>query len=478
MPKIEREIPYTFSAYSGGAMKSLDGTPGGGRLAGGSRKRDAGARKKSGEAATGGAGGVCSNDNSQATEGKDVYRFEDDDEDEDKDNEGAGPLSRKRPKAAAATTASTSEVKDPAEAAAEVSEPDPGREEEPFASQGRVSTTSLLDGRSDAGEKAGLLVMAALTAAENDIMGDKKKESKESDVDADGKEEVKKDAEKSEAIAPATLSHSARSLVAEKPPTASSKLPPSTEPKPDKIPCYSPVSSTSPQNPTVAPSASAPPQPPPHTASNSPYISPFVAAAAAAGEPYNLYSSALDIASGRGAFPTAAQTSAAGYSSHPHAGFRSDYPPPPPPGYPPLPPPTGPRSSSLPDYPPPSDPASSSASSRDQPLPPLPPMPNPFDTSHNPYALPPAGKDPYSTTAADQYSYGTDRDGVPAYHYSPQPAYPPHPPPPPPPPPAPSGTRLPPPTSPHYPSPTGGSGRLPSLSGTHGNPYHPHYRYF
>ena len=103
MPKIERDIPYTFSAYSGGALKPLAAAAAA-AAAGGQRARAAGAEKEGKDDKAAGRKGKADDDRDCDKRGekgdfKDVYNFEE--EDDDESNETKEPVcSISRPKSA------------------------------------------------------------------------------------------------------------------------------------------------------------------------------------------------------------------------------------------------------------------------------------------------------------------------------------------------------------------------------------------
>ena len=231
MPKIERDIPYTFSAYSGGALKPL--ATGGGQRA----RAAADAEEEGKDQTTEGKGkdgdGLNCDKRGEKSDFKDVYSF---DEEEDESNEA------KEPVCSISRQISVSASSRKRAAPLSVSCPTPLKKE---ANGGRRD--ALLDGRGrNTGSEAGLLVMAALAAAENDIMGEKggspectKEESAKCDNALDEGAEKKKDKKEetngdsdaaqtsqnaisslpSETSATSTLSHSARSLLSERPRT-------------------------------------------------------------------------------------------------------------------------------------------------------------------------------------------------------------------------------------------------------------------
>jgi hypothetical protein len=462
MPKIEREIPYTISAYSGGEIKSGD------------------------EEEEDDEGGKPETTEPKKEKTVDVYQFDEDEEAPEGSKEPVGPMPRKRPKACSSNGKTLNAV--------------PYSEAVP-STQNRMSTSSLLmDGRSES-EKTGLLVMAALTAAENDIMGEKvtkkaeeEEEMDQKDTEDEQREEVTRRKAKDEAnyknikdqakilasdalagypvnafAAAAILTHSAQSLIGQpSTPLPSVATAPTVHPT---KPVHHAVSQGNSETQTSQAEKSPPlylppvdsrclPPPPfvPHVHSahthggsgggggGNPYINNFAA------DPYNIYSSALDMG----------RSNSGGHHGYPptpphhphHPGFRSippgDYHPPPH-GYPhghghaPLPPPP----------PPPTSRSSNSVEFQ--------------DSSHQGGNQLSPFDSPYSLKDSSSGEGYLDGPHPPPYHTGYAPQYPPA-----------SSSRLagPPPHPPSSSFPSNPQTRLPSLSGTHGNPYHHHYRYF
>ena len=288
MPKIERDIPYTFSAYSGGSLRPLAGA----------------AEEKGKEKRAGGKEEGDDDDKRGEKCGfKDVYTF---DEEEDELNDTKEPVSsiprhKSAPEASRRSAASPLSPSGPSPSKAESGE--------------------TLHGQSG-GSEAGLLVMAALTAAENDIMGDKgdapDRSSKEEGTRG-GEECAEKSGEnkkhcggerdgtqassratpctpsQASPASPSHLNHSARSLLSKRPRTPQRDIlkkddcgagePVNDSPRPQPQMAAAPGSALSVKGP---PPPSLPPPPPPPNPN--PYLSSFPS------EPSPLYPTALDIA--------------------------------------------------------------------------------------------------------------------------------------------------------------------------------------
>ena len=506
MPKIERDIPYTFSAYSGGGPKPL---------AGGQRACAAGVEKEGKEEEEeeeaerkGKADEEHPDCDKRGEKGdfKDVYNFDEEDE-EDEFNETKEPVcSISRQKSAVASRKSTAAALPvPCHSPLKTGANESGR-------------SNLLDGR-NSGSEAGLLVMAALTAAENDIMGEKGDalncakgegakwdDALDEDVGKKGNKKKESDGDSefsrpsqdtipgppSKTSSASTLSHSAQSLLNERP--GSARTPPRDQNNrraEDDVSIKNGGESRITDSPRAHPSATAaavtgsapsakgpPPQPqPPPPPNPSPYLSSFPS------EPYPLYPTALDIAATNYPAPTPHHHPHPHHLHHPHhGGLRSvtDYPPRS--GYPPPhhhPQPTGVSIAAADfqpvDHLPPAQNNSfrqSGSGGEFAPLPPHHPHPHHLQIDAYPSPLPP--KD--AAAAAAQFGYAASA----SYHHHPATAAaaaaagypqlsypgPPHP--------SPSSPSVGAPGSSRVPPPTSNSGPLPS-PGAPGNTYNHYY---
>ena len=296
MPKIERDIPYTFSAYSGGSLRPL-------AAATEQRARLASAAEEEGKGERAGGKEEGDDDDKRGDKGgfKDVYTF---DEEEDELNYRKEPVSSMpRPKSAPEASIKS--------AASPLSPSGP--------SPSKAESSETPDGQSS-GSEAGLLVMAALTAAENDIMGDKGdapdrskgegargggegvekcgKKKKDSSGETDGAQESSHAVPRTPSQAPLHLTHSARSLLSKRPRTPQRDLRKKEDsalsgtgelvddsPRPQLRAAAAPGSALSVKGPL--PTSLPPPPPPPNP---NPYLSTFPS------EPFPLYPTALDIA--------------------------------------------------------------------------------------------------------------------------------------------------------------------------------------